>query len=204
MGTVSDILVLRCYCIGNSFSSHVPSQCSIGSCAIHTSHKHGHAQCTFSVQLLWLLRTDGNLSKWQENDYFLNEASREQSKQRRTRTWLLALTIATGILAVIAMTAVALAASTQRLQDQLLKQQQLVGGILAGGTQTNQGWQGIKKIAFGSCTAYDLRPQPIWTQGVIPAQPDAWVWLGDFAYMDDPLMDCHIVPDFPEVGHVTP
>eukprot|EP00877_Chromochloris_zofingiensis_P012778 jgi/Chrzof1/7754/Cz02g35160.t1 len=142
--------------------------------------------------------SDGNLSKWQENDYFLNEASREQSKQRRTRTWLLALTIATGILAVIAMTAVALAASTQRLQDQLLKQQQLVGGILAGGTQTNQGWQGIKKIAFGSCTAYDLRPQPIWTQGVIPAQPDAWVWLGDFAYMDDPLMDCHIVPDFPE------
>lgn len=35
-------------------------------------------------------------------------------------------------------------------------------------------------------------------QGVIPSQPDAWVWLGDITYMDDPLMDCSQVPTFPE------
>lgn len=27
-------------------------------------------------------------------------------------------------------------------------------------------------------------------QGVIPAKPDAWVWLGDMAYLDIPPMDC--------------
>jgi hypothetical protein len=35
-------------------------------------------------------------------------------------------------------------------------------------------------------------------QGVIPAKPDAWVWLGDFAYFDDPLINCDLVPSYPE------
>lgn len=55
----------------------------------------------------------------------------------------------------------------------------------------------ISKIAFGSCTSYDLRPQPVWTQGVIAAQPDAWIWVGDMAYMDDPVIDCARVSYFP-------
>jgi len=29
--------------------------------------------------------------------------------------------------------------------------------------------------------------QPIWTQAVIPAEPDAWIWAGDFAYLDHPV-----------------
>jgi hypothetical protein len=35
-------------------------------------------------------------------------------------------------------------------------------------------------------------------QGVIRSNPDAWVWLGDITYMDDPLLDCSQVPSFPE------
>jgi alkaline phosphatase D len=35
-------------------------------------------------------------------------------------------------------------------------------------------------------------------QGVIPAEPGAWVWVGDIAYMDDPIIDCRSVPHFPE------
>lgn len=27
-------------------------------------------------------------------------------------------------------------------------------------------------------------------QGVLPEQPDAWIWLGDLAYMDLPPVDC--------------
>jgi hypothetical protein len=27
-------------------------------------------------------------------------------------------------------------------------------------------------------------------QGIIPAEPDVWVWLGDMAYLDVPLVDC--------------
>ena len=32
----------------------------------------------------------------------------------------------------------------------------------------------VSRIAFGSCTAYDARYQEIWTEGIIPAEPDAW------------------------------
>lgn len=39
---------------------------------------------------------------------------------------------------------------------------------------------------------------PACLQGVIPSSPDAWVWLGDFAYMDDPLINCNSVPSYPQ------
>lgn len=29
--------------------------------------------------------------------------------------------------------------------------------------------------------------QPIWTQAIIPAEPDAWIWAGDMAYLDHPV-----------------
>ncbi|CAM9699898.1 unnamed protein product [Chrysoparadoxa australica] len=54
----------------------------------------------------------------------------------------------------------------------------------------------IKRIAFGSCTSKgvnDERAQPIWT-AVIASEPDAWVWLGDFAYLDYPDVRCESVP----------
>ena len=47
----------------------------------------------------------------------------------------------------------------------------------------------VSRIAFGSCTSHDLRPQPIWG-AVIAVQPDAWIWVGDMAYTDNPLVDC--------------
>lgn len=31
-------------------------------------------------------------------------------------------------------------------------------------------------------------------QGVIPSAPDAWIWMGDMSYMDDPNINCD---DFP-------
>jgi len=46
------------------------------------------------------------------------------------------------------------------------------------------------RLAAGSCTSYDLRPQPIWTRGVIPFDPHAWIWLGDMSYLDDAPIDC--------------
>jgi alkaline phosphatase D len=48
----------------------------------------------------------------------------------------------------------------------------------------------VSRIAFGSCAAYDARAQPIWEEGVIPSQPDAFVWLGDFYYADEALFEC--------------
>ncbi|BFI29582.1 hypothetical protein AXG93_3242s1330 [Marchantia polymorpha subsp. ruderalis] len=55
----------------------------------------------------------------------------------------------------------------------------------------------VSKIAFGSCTAYDYSPQPVWVHGVIPSEPDAWIWLGDMAYMDEPRVNCAALPSHP-------
>lgn len=55
----------------------------------------------------------------------------------------------------------------------------------------------IRRIAFGSCTARDARPQPIWNT-IVDVQPDAWIWLGDMAYSDGPIVDCHQVPHSPQ------
>ena len=35
----------------------------------------------------------------------------------------------------------------------------------------------------------------ITNQGVIPLQPDAWIWVGDMAYLDTQLVDCVKRPD---------
>lgn len=45
-------------------------------------------------------------------------------------------------------------------------------------------------LAFGSCTSYDLRDWDIFTDAIVPSQPDAWVWAGDFVYLDDTDLDC--------------
>eukprot|EP00241_Pyramimonas_parkeae_P003592 CAMPEP_0114237380 /NCGR_PEP_ID=MMETSP0058-20121206/7357_1 /TAXON_ID=36894 /ORGANISM="Pyramimonas parkeae, CCMP726" /LENGTH=654 /DNA_ID=CAMNT_0001349413 /DNA_START=109 /DNA_END=2073 /DNA_ORIENTATION=+ len=52
---------------------------------------------------------------------------------------------------------------------------------------------GINRIAFGSCTSYHHVSQ-VWVEGVIPSAPDAWIWMGDMSYMDDPNINCD---DFP-------
>lgn len=48
----------------------------------------------------------------------------------------------------------------------------------------------VARLAFGSCAAYDDRAQPLWEASVVPAQPDAWVWLGDMFYADEPAFSC--------------
>jgi alkaline phosphatase D len=51
------------------------------------------------------------------------------------------------------------------------------------------------KIAFGSCTSYDLREMTIWNDAIIPSEPDVWIWTGDMAYLDDSEVNCRIYSD---------
>ena len=51
------------------------------------------------------------------------------------------------------------------------------------------------KIAFGSCTAYDLREMTIWNDAIIPSEPDVWIWTGDMAYLDDSEVNCRVYSD---------
>lgn len=50
------------------------------------------------------------------------------------------------------------------------------------------------RVAFGSGTSFDYRSQPVWVHGVIPSKPDAWIWLGDMAYLDKPRINCDAMP----------
>ncbi|KAL4859501.1 hypothetical protein ACK3TF_000601 [Chlorella vulgaris] len=50
----------------------------------------------------------------------------------------------------------------------------------------------ISRIGFGSCSAYDIRNQSIWEQGVIPSEPDMWLWVGDAYYADEPPFNCNL------------
>lgn len=50
----------------------------------------------------------------------------------------------------------------------------------------------IRSVAFGSCTAYDMRDMSIWTDAIIPSKPDAFIWAGDFMYLDGADVDCSI------------
>jgi alkaline phosphatase D len=53
----------------------------------------------------------------------------------------------------------------------------------------------IRKIGFGSCTSYDMRDMTIWRDAIIPAEIDAWIWAGDFVYLDDNNVNCQAYED---------
>jgi len=61
-----------------------------------------------------------------------------------------------------------------------------------------QDFHGISRIAFGSCTSYDTREITIFETGIIPTEPDAWIWLGDIVYMDSSSINCATHPDHPD------
>lgn len=60
------------------------------------------------------------------------------------------------------------------------------------GESSDSSQYNARSIAFGSCSSYDLRPMTIWDEAIIPAKPDAWIWTGDFVYLDDSEMNCNI------------
>lgn len=49
-----------------------------------------------------------------------------------------------------------------------------------------------KSIAFGSCSSYDLRDLSIWDDAILPIKPDAWIWTGDFVYLDETARSCSV------------
>ncbi|CAM6129940.1 unnamed protein product [Calypogeia fissa] len=53
----------------------------------------------------------------------------------------------------------------------------------------------VSRVAFGSCTSRKPIKQPIWREGIIPSNIDAWIWAGDIAYMDWPDINCKENPD---------
>ena len=98
------------------------------------------------------------------------------------RCWsIVAVSIAAGIALLLSMMAIVWSALSYA------QLQQTGPSVSPSGSAPT--FRPISRIAFGSCTAHDLRPQPIWNT-IVASQPDAWVWVGDMAYVDNPLVDC--------------
>ncbi|GBF97189.1 hypothetical protein Rsub_10050 [Raphidocelis subcapitata] len=107
-------------------------------------------------------------------------ATAGDAERRRRRRRAARLALAGALLAVSALAAAALAVGASAGRS----------AAAAASAAAGAAPRPVRRLAFGSCTAYDLRPQLVWTSGVIPFNPDAWVWLGDMFYGDNPDIDC--------------
>ncbi len=88
-----------------------------------------------------------------------DSSKRSAAERRAQRLWLTALSALCVLLFALAVSALT-AASAARREAQVAMQ-------LAASQRPQQAqasWNGISRIAFGSCTSYDIRPQPVWTE----------------------------------------
>lgn len=87
----------------------------------------------------------------------------KQQTDRHTRQslWLIAVTV----LALAGVVIASIAAVTAEAAARRISAAALSGGSSAGSETTPAaGWGHIKRLAYSSCTSYDVRPQPIWTK----------------------------------------
>jgi DNA-binding transcriptional regulator YdaS (Cro superfamily) len=94
---------------------------------------------------------------WQEDGFLSNFNKRQGDQQRRNRAvsvCMLVLTVTAALLSVVSL-AIAVAKTGKPTAE-------AAGSAQAAGKAA--AWPQIKRVAFGSCTSYDLRPQPIWTE----------------------------------------
>ncbi|CAN0212970.1 unnamed protein product [Pylaiella littoralis] len=132
------------------------------------------------------------------------ETPLERSARRSQRMLFGALSAVAALLAIlVGLLAVALREgiyvggdrSSLSYEEQQQQEQEAEGGVAAAAPRE------VSKIAFGSCTSRGIQDdpgQPIWTQAIIPAEPDAWIWAGDMAYLDNPTVNCDLLPDDPD------
>jgi hypothetical protein len=107
----------------------------------------------FSIETGWGGGLDGD-------EYRFSNRLIHAPKPQKPR-WLFVLVAANGISLVMSIVALAIAARAGRWQQD-------AGGKAAGAADVPAAQQHlVSRIAFGSCTSYDLRPQTVWTQ--VPA-----------------------------------
>ncbi|CAM9790607.1 unnamed protein product, partial [Ectocarpus sp. 8 AP-2014] len=118
------------------------------------------------------------------------ETESERLARRSQRMLFWALSAVAGLLAIlVGLVAVAVREGIHVGDGgggrQTYDEQQQEGSVAGDGS----GGREVSRIAFGSCTSRGIQDdpgQPIWTQAIVPAEPDAWIWAGDMAYLDNP------------------
>lgn len=61
-----------------------------------------------------------------------------------------------------------------------------------GKTNSINSYNNINSVSFGSCTSHDLTEMSIFDDAIIPSKPEAWIWTGDLAYLDNNEINCNI------------
>ncbi|PSC67028.1 Clavaminate synthase isoform B, partial [Micractinium conductrix] len=155
--------------------------------------------------------SNGRLSAGLETDIPLTPTSPGgPAAPRRRRLHLARAVLAAAIFALLLLTLTALLAATvQRCRREggagCLIPQALVAQPWGGsGSSLWPPKKRVSRVAFGSCTAHDVQAQPIWEEGIIPSEPDAWVWLGDMFYADQPPFECTLANSNASVCQCTP
>lgn len=102
-------------------------------------------------------------------DVWWNVSEKHQQAKDRNRLWLITVTVVATVGLVVGLAALGTSAVAAR-QSTLASRASGSSSSATGGS-TAPTWGQIKRIAFSSCTSYDVRPQPIWTQ----ASPDSLI-----------------------------
>lgn len=107
-----------------------------------------------------LLAAPAGGSRKRPSDDLWGVAEKTQQATSRQRAWLIAVTVLAAVGLTVAVAALGTAAGTAQQTNS-----NSGGGNHGSSSDTkSSGWRQIQRLAFSSCTSYDVRPQPIWTQ----------------------------------------
>lgn len=102
----------------------------------------------------------GGSRKRPSDDVWWGVAEKTQQAKSRQRAWLIAVTVLAAVGLTVALAALGTAAGMARQANSSSG-----GGNRGSSSDTGtSGWRPIRRVSFSSCTSYDVRPQPIWTQ----------------------------------------
>lgn len=96
------------------------------------------------------------------DDVWWQVSEKHQQAKDRTRKWLIAATAIAAAGLITAFVALGTAGVATRRSSASITDETSTGS--SSSSTDSRSWGHIRRIAFSSCTSYDVRPQPIWTQ----------------------------------------
>lgn len=105
-----------------------------------------------------------------DEDVWWNQAQKQQAAKNKYKAWLISVTVLTLLGLTISLAALGTAAVVARRSTSAQPSSS------SATSSKPPGWDHIKKIAFSSCTSYDVRPQPIWTEASAYSRAPNQAW----------------------------
>lgn len=122
------------------------------------------------------------------DDVWWQVSEKHQQAKDRTRKWLIAATAIAAAGLITAFVALGTAGVATRRSSASINDETSTGSSSSSKDSRSPGWGHIRRIAFSSCTSYDVRPQPIWTQASLSSAEPASCWRNALFLQDQPLV----------------